>query len=359
MARKEYEGIEEIIEIFTFDDTDTIKLPKAVREVAFSLAVDIEIVSVKQETYKNFKSSPANSFYGYATLTQRDYNDIIIPLEQPRQRIYYHKNEMAHTSWHNLYLFLLEIEDKRYLYDDRLTLIDNELGIDSSPVNIICPVKPIWEETTLREIYIKCEKGTRFKIELSYWQAKPMEVGGCVYDGKSGIIDGDKDNGLPATGSQPQVAPNPNNPFGGLPPKSSPSELGQFLNLKLPFNDDSNTANEIDDIPATTTTEGYFAELAFLAYGSDSGKPFAVFERIPCSRNSQLLVGQPSAIQTQFGTECNGNFRFKTFLVGITATSYSLPFNIPVGSETFGFNVKFGLLSPNGTINTGVCLVNN
>jgi len=244
MARTEYDGIEELIEDFTFRENASIKIPKRIRRRAFTLQVDIEIVSVAKVNYKNFKSNPANGFYGYAVLVQRDYADLIIPLEQPRQRIYYHINDMAHTTWYNLYLFLLWIEERKYFYDDRLNLVDIAVGVTSPDVTIQCPVKPIWQETTLREIYIECDKGTQFKIEISYWQAKPMEIGDCAYDGTSGIVDGDKDDGMPEDGAQPQNAPNPSQPFKDLPPASSNAALGDLANPKGNKLNDSNPDNE-------------------------------------------------------------------------------------------------------------------
>jgi len=255
MARVEYDGIEELIESYTFRNKGEIKIPKRIRRRAFTLQIDIEIVSVSKINYRNFKSSPANGFYGYATLIQRDYADLIIPIEQPRQRIYYHINDMAHTTWYNLYLYLLWIEERKYFYDDRLNLVDIALGVTSPNVNFQCPVKPIWQETTLREIYIKCDEGTQFKIELSYWQAKPMEVGDCAYDGSSGITDGDKDDGLPPDGSQPNQADDPNNPFGGLPPASTNENLSDLLLDKQSDNDNENPDNNPEQPPVEPLTK--------------------------------------------------------------------------------------------------------
>ena len=247
MARVEYEGTEEKIEIYTFRNDCALKIPKRIRQRAFTLQIDIEIVSVLKESYKNFKSNPANSFYGYATLVQRDYTDMIIPIEQPRQRLYFHFNSHAHSSWYELYLYLLYLEDLKYLYDNRLNKIDIAVGVTSGNVTIDCPVKPIWDETTLREIYIECKEGTQFKVEISWWQAKPIEIADCSYNGTSGKTEGDKDDGLPPDGTQPQVTDDSGNPFGGLPSASTQSQLSDLFNNKKNKLDDKNGDN--DPIP--------------------------------------------------------------------------------------------------------------
>jgi len=245
MPRKLYDGIEEKIQTFKFRENASLKIPKAIRERAFTLQVDVKIKAFSKLNYLNFKSNPANGFYGYVTLVQRDYADIVIPIQQPLQRIYYHINEMAHNSWYQLYIFLLELEDKKYLYDNRLNKIDIAVGVSSGNVNIECPVKPIWQETTLREIYIECDKGTEFDVEISYWQAKPMEIADCAYDGKSGIIDGDKDKGLPANGAQPVAKSPSSNPFANSPPASTLAQLGDFANNKGSLLDNANPDNGI------------------------------------------------------------------------------------------------------------------
>jgi hypothetical protein len=298
MERTPYDGIEELIEEYVFREEAEIRIPKRIRRRAFTLQIDIEITSVSKTNYRNFKSSPANGFYGYVTLIQRDYADLIIPIEQPRQRIYYHINDMAHNSWYNLYLFLLWVEERRFFYNDRLNLIEIELGVEAPEATFQCPVKPIWQEATLREMFVKCDKGTEFKIEISYWQAKPMEIGECAYDGTSGIVDGDKDGGLPEDGSQPNQADDPNNPFADRPNPSSDESLGDLLLDKLNKNDNENPDNESEMPPPSELTK--FCNITIIARG-DGGNVISTvsFTNIEIPRESNFFVMQAPA--TKYG----------------------------------------------------------
>lgn len=356
----DYDGIEELIEQFIFRDNGALTIPKRIREVAFTLQIDIRIVSVSSSQYLNFKSSPPNGFYGYATIVRRDYSKLIIPIEQPYQSLFYQRQEMAHTSWFNLYQLLLTRAYFDQLFNTSLQQIGTAIGVELNDVSLACPSKPVWEEIPIREVYVRCAKGTQFVLEISYWKAKPININDCDYDGKSGIVDGDKDDGLPSN-ALPAKVPNSNNPFAGLPSASTPSELGDFLNSKQT---DLDTPNDFSDVvegglpPATSTTEGLYAAIVLNAYGNDTGKPFGVFNYVGCASNSELIVTPLSGIQTQNSTECDGQFRFRLTQVTVSNSSYSVPFNIPVGREGVNFSIQFGLLPSDQSV-IGSCFVNN
>lgn len=261
-----YDGIEEKIEEYVFRNEAAITIPKRIRERAFTLQIDVKVTSVSASQYLNFKSSPPNGFYGYATLVRRDYAELIVPIQQPRQVLFYERQDMAHNSWYELYLALIEREKNLKLFNTDLNIIAIAVGAEIPETTILCPVKPVWEEIGLREVFIRATTGTQFTLEVSWFQAKPMEIGECAYDGTSGIIDGDKDDGLPEN-VLPNQSSDPSNPFAGLPPASSALQLGDLLNEKQSGLDERVSLEEVldpsTDLSATQDTEGFYWEIVW------------------------------------------------------------------------------------------------
>ena len=221
---------EQVIDTFTFDDQCSIKIPKSVREVAFDLSVDIVIKSVARVPYKNYKILPETSFYGYCVIVLEDMTEIHQIIEQPRQRLYYYRVHEAFAQWHN-YLtadFLARIIRQT---QDLICNVSSILG--SSCVDTPCEAPPEFEfvEVPIREVYIECPYGTSFELEVSFTKARPFtNLCDGTFAPVSGMTDGSKDAGLPSSGMQPVVAPDPNNPFNGTTPPSTSAELGGFYN---------------------------------------------------------------------------------------------------------------------------------
>lgn len=229
-----FRGYEEKISTFVFRENGAITIPKSVREVAYSMAIDVFIKSVSKEQYSNFKTTPASGFYGYATLVRQDACSQKIALEQSRQRIFQERISEAYENWYALYLAYLAADNRIKEQENILVPIGQALGLSFAPASNLCIDSPPFQEVTLREVYVKCPYGTQFEIEVSYYKPVSVLYGDCQPSGKSQQIDGDKDFGLPENGVQPTKASNPSNPYGGLPPVSSPSELGAYLNGKEP-----------------------------------------------------------------------------------------------------------------------------
>jgi hypothetical protein len=235
----EWLGYIELLDIFTFRENASLSIPKSVRERAFSMQIDVEIVSTVGNDYLNSKSRPAYGFYGYAVLVFRNMAEIQIPLDQPRQRIYYERIESAYVNWYSLYVARVLREWRKQL-NITLGLLTGALGIEEPDF----PDNPClqwcgFEEVPLREIYIKTREGIQFKVWFSHRRAIIRADGeDCTYDGTSTqvddvLVDGTgRDDGLPANGTQPQIAEDPENPFEFLPPVSTASELGEFGNAK-------------------------------------------------------------------------------------------------------------------------------
>lgn len=247
----EWLGYIELIDRFVFRNQSAISIPKGVRERAFSLQVDIEIVSTDGNDFENSKSIPAYGFFGYATLVFRNYADIQIPITQPRQRLYYGRVTEAYSNWYQLFLWQAHREWTKGLavllglFGEALDL--GEFTVPSVP----CLPWSGFEELPLREVYVKTRRGTQYRIEVSHW--RPVTRSGdtdCDYTPTSQQVDDTntsgtgRDDGLPPLGSQPQNAPNPDDPFAGLEPPSTASELGEYGNSKDDNVDSPNPDNQ-------------------------------------------------------------------------------------------------------------------
>ena len=235
---------EETIRELTFRNSDAITIPKNVRENAYTLAIDIVIISTAREVYKNYGVSPAEGFYGNATLVMNDMCEIKIPVKMPRQRLYYGRVDEAFLFWQSLVDWTYFQAYFSALGKD-LIPIGNALGISYAPAPFCCSLPDrSWIELPLREVYFNCPNGTQYKIEVSWYKALQITDGcGNIRDPRSKTTDGDKDTGLPTGGSQPNVAANPNNPFANLPLPTTDAEQLGFSNSKLPNLDNVDPSN--------------------------------------------------------------------------------------------------------------------
>lgn len=233
-------GYSETIDTFTFREKASLSIPKRVRKRAFSLQVDVEIVSTNGNDYTNDKSSPEYGFYGYVVMVFRDHAQIQIPIAQPRQMLYYGRVNEAYVNWFQFYLWR-NARSSSYDQADVLGQIGQAVGLG----NYVIPPRECikwsgFEELPLRELYIKSRLGTQFKIEVSRWEANyEQSTDGCPSVPESNQEDDTKpdgtgkDDGLPPLGVQPQKSGSLNDPYGGFPPISTNIELGEYGNNKI------------------------------------------------------------------------------------------------------------------------------
>lgn len=272
----EWLGYIEFIETFVFREKASISIPKERRKRAFSLQVDVEIVSTDGRDYANAKSIPEYSFYGYAVLVFRDHSKVQIAIEQPRQRLYYGRVGEAYTNWYQLFLWRAWREYSRGLAEV-IGAIGQQVGLG---VYVVPPAPCLpwsgFEELPLRELYIKTRFGTQFNLEISRWQ--PKERSGdtdCDYSPESNQVDDSepdgtgKDDGLPPLGVLPQKASDSSNPYGGLPLPSTNNELGDYGNNKI---NSVNFANP-DNAPTSPDILYYVVALYLESYQSGCGNP--------------------------------------------------------------------------------------
>lgn len=234
---------------YTFRENGAIFIPKAYRKRAVIMQVDIKIVSQLRERYLNYESSPADGYYGYATLVIRDFCLPPIKLSQPRQTVYRERLDDAIVNWKS--------------YIDQIRIQENFLGVESLICEVIgqlngsCAEKPcvplvapVWEEIPLREVYVNTHYGTQFQIELSYIDMNDV-VDNCgnYVRAESGWDDGDKDDGLPPNGVFPARPSDLNNPYDGLPPVSGTEVLGVLPPGKQ---------NNLNDVNGDNVTSWYF-----------------------------------------------------------------------------------------------------
>ena len=261
---------EETIRELTFRNSDAITIPKNVRENAYTLAIDIVIISTAREVYKNYGVSPAEGFYGNATLVMHDMCEIKIPVKMPKQRLYYGRVDEAFLFWQSLVDWTYFQAYFSALGKD-LIPIGNALGISYAPAPFCCSLPDrSWIELPLREVYFNCPNGTQYKIEISWYKALQIMDGcGNIRDPSSKMADGDKDSGLPLDGVQPNVASDRNNPFLNLPTPSTYEEQGGFANPKI---------NGLDNVGSDNFPPGfgYFAKLV-------------VVQRFPSVQNCRLV----------------------------------------------------------------------
>jgi hypothetical protein len=223
----------EEIKTFTFRGTDGINIPKSVRKEAYTLAVDIVIRSIIKHSYLNYECTPAEGYFGNATLVMQDCLELKIPVRFPRQRIYYGRVPEAFSQWNEVVNFEYF---RAYILavGESLQSLGTALGAGSIPSLFCCSLPlPSWKELPLREVYFHPPFGTQWEIEVSW--IRPVAFSDACqtfFDGNSQQVDGDKDGGLPGNGIFPNIAASQANPFAGLPPVTPDSQQLEFSNSK-------------------------------------------------------------------------------------------------------------------------------
>lgn len=222
------------IKNFTFREEGALTIPELSilgslgRKTCYHLAIDVIIESITRIPYKNYRVKPATSFYGYATLVEQDCLLPPIELTFGRQRIYEKTITEAFQCWNNLAFW--DNTEKRFaelmarLISGNTSII-NVCDVDSYPFD--------FEDISLREIYIKCNPQTQFKVEL-YWVSPIPFTDDCgkLQDGKSKKEDDPKkDKGLPPNGSNPKQN-SPSSPYSGNLPENNPPPDSPYRNNK-------------------------------------------------------------------------------------------------------------------------------
>ena len=233
---------QEQIEDFRFNEKGGISVLKKWRELAVICQVDIEIVSISRENYRNYASIPANGFYGYATLIMRDFALAPIKICQPRQTLYYARNDSALANWFT-YVQMLRVQEN-FIGVENLECFNTGL-LGGACIPKVCRPIPSFkfDEIPLREVMVKADYGTQFVLEYSFWHLLPeLDNCGNIVTPKSNQTDRDKDSGLPPNGSSPQSG-DKNNPYLGLPNPDGTDREGVLPPSKLDNQDNPNPDN--------------------------------------------------------------------------------------------------------------------
>lgn len=241
--------LEETLKDFRFNELGGISILKKWRELAVICQIDIEIVSISRENYRNYASIPANGFYGYCTLILRDHALTPIKITQPRQTMYIARNDSAMSNW---FTYLQQVRAQ-----ENYKGIENLICFNTGLLGGACAPKPCkdlpkfsFDEIPLREVMVKADYGTQFVIEYSFWKMNDeLSACGDIITPKSNQTDGSKDSGLPSNGSSPQNG-SPNNPYGGLPSADGTDKEGVLSPSKL--NNQNNS--DPDNSPLTATS---------------------------------------------------------------------------------------------------------
>ena len=235
--------LEETLKDFRFNELGGISILKKWRELAVICQIDIEIVSISRENYRNYASIPANGFYGYCTLIMRDHALAPIKIMQPRQTMYLARNDSAMSNW---FTYLQQVRAQ-----ENYKAIENLICFNTGLLGGACvavPCKDIpefsFDEIPLREVMVKADYGTQFVIEYSFWSMNnELSACGDIITPKSNQTDGSKDSGLPPNGSSPNSG-NANNPYLGLPPADGVEKEGVLSPNKLNNQDNPNPSNQ-------------------------------------------------------------------------------------------------------------------
>jgi hypothetical protein len=349
MATHDIEVLE-VINTFVGWGVLALTIPKSLRERAVDLAIDIEMVSVLREQFLSYSSVPANGSYGKAVLVLQNFAEIEIELSQPRQRIYLWHSPEAYANRYAIELLDLNLLAHLATQQIACAILTNLLGACTPQPDPNFP-KVFWAETPLREVYVKCRYGTVFRIEVSHKKFVPYQMlsTGQVLDMTSGWNDGEKDEGLPLSGSQPQVAEDEEDPYDGLPSPSSFEELGDFANGKVYNADIPNSDNEAN--------LNHFLKLTAHRWIFDeTGKTAEGFSYFPAEYGDFIVVTPRTGTYT-FTVAC-GTFTYQIVDVdnnrGIRLTSLALELSNTLTAE----NIQAVTQPPDDItiVPNGICL---
>lgn len=348
----EYGIVEEDITSFTFRNEGKFKIPKAKRELAFSMAIDITIETIDWNLYENGKSSPPIQFYGYAILVFQDSIWEAIPIRFPIQRIYFAEQWEAYRQWDSLAKYWEHWQLHRW-NEIKILELQGAIGIED-----IVDFSPQfgdtqWKELPLREIYFKFPINTQFSVEYIQWQPVEYEDPfGNTRNGKSNQIDSEKDDGLPKNGIQPKKN-DKSDPFAGAPASKGIPTLdnGFFLS-----NDGLDLGQGTEDRPASATEEGWYLSYFLIALPDPTGDYFEGLINVPSTRTSALDVSiRPNTVRTVPISGCS-DYVIHTIDIKISGTTYNVPFDV-LTNFTVNGEVLYGLLPEDTIARKPKCLI--
>lgn len=287
----------QVIKEWTFRENGAIFLPKQDRERAHITKIEIEVISVANHRYRNYETTPASDYYGYATIVLGSFALPPIQIVQPRQVVYYSRLDNVIELWWD-YFRAIEVAAK---FEEIETLICAGIIplLDGScpPKSCIPIAPPSWIEDPLREVYVNSHFGTQFKITHSYWYYQDLlDNCGNLVSASSGQVDIPEDDGLPKEGSQPQNAQSPNNPYAGLEPPSTvdDSPLGLINQSSLSTLDGSNPANSpilgnnlcVGTVTSRTDDGNTVLGVSNISVELEAGE-FLIIEQVPSTGGAQ------------------------------------------------------------------------
>lgn len=219
-----------------FRDECHIKISKMRRKKGYTSSLEIVIDSINYNLYENGKGSPAIQFYGYAVLVLESSLTLEIPIHYPRQNLYEAVQWEAIRQWRGWVEFYIQYQLHRKNDISLATIMGAlEIPYEESEVQI---KENEWIELPLREVHVKCVKGTQFKILHSQWQPVSFvdPITGVAIDGESSQSEEPTEEGLPSNGIQPKRNPS-DDPFQGNEPVSGFEEIGlSGFELLSPYN---------------------------------------------------------------------------------------------------------------------------
>lgn len=256
MANSDSGQTEQKIYTFSFQTQGRIAIPKNVRELAFTQAVDFIARTSSISMYRNGKAEPPIEFYGYATIVLEDCLALEIPLRFPRQRIWSMRNEQALTVWKSIPYW--------YWLKSTLQGATAPIWLESEEAypSFSLPESG-FIELPLRAVYIRTLPFCGFDIEYSQDQpVSYVDNDGTTVRGESKQEDGRKDGGLPTSGINPRQT-SPNDPYDGQPNNGIPTFENGWFTPPVKTSGDNPDNGYPDDF-------GYFAEFTYTGFNAST-----------------------------------------------------------------------------------------
>lgn len=333
--------LEEKITEFTFRNKASFGIGKDKRKIAYTMAIDVEIQSVDYNLYENSKANPPIQFYGYCVLVFQDETRLEIPIHHPRQRLYYAVQDEAFRQWRQVVEFYQGYILRRQT-DITLGLI--LAAFDIPPVEIEAEIAELnWIELPLREIYIKCQANTQFKVIYSAWNPITFTdpLTGEFNTGESKQIDGDKDDGLPKDGINPKRNSS-EEPFAGNLPVSSYSDIANSGFYQI---DDSRINNVNPDNLIQPT---YYLRFNLAQLSNGDGDAYVGEVSAVCQSDSVLNVTINPQIN-YLNTSC-GSRPYQAYRIQASGTSMDINVNMLQGTAVVGEVIQGVPSSPPPTL---------
>lgn len=323
---------------FTFRGQNGITIDPSIIDGIYEIAVDIVIESTDGNEYQSSKSLPPKGFYGYATLVQDDCLELEIPVHFPRQRIYEEKILEALNYWSDVRIYYGCY--KKWM-DFWYALLGAGAGGELPEVSVILPV-PQFISTRLTEVYYNPADQQQWRIEVSYYTPIPFtDNNGNSYTGSTSNLGDTKKMGLPGDGIAPKTN-SPSAPYTGNKPANGTDSHPSWVNSKIPNFPNVDPDNEPSDVPATSTTDGYYFALNVFFLTDDQGGANVGVWYIPCTSEATLHIediGSPFVV-------AHNNTSVQQIDISLSDGTLSDTVNILAGNTVSGA-LEYGKLPQN------------